>query len=67
MQKDPFNIAENFVACVKRDVQNTYAPEHVDLCTVAHLQATLQILASHYPQIQDFLSVRIQQLEAKNK
>ena len=65
--QDPFTLAENFVACVKRDVQSIYAPEHVDTCTVAHLQSTLQILASHHPQIQEFLQVRIQQLESRNK
>jgi hypothetical protein len=64
MQKDPLTLAENFVACVKRNAEKTYAPEHVETCMIAHLQSTLQILASHHPQIQEFLSVRIQQLEA---
>jgi hypothetical protein len=65
--QDPLTLAENFVACVKRNAENTYAPEHVETCMIAHLQSTLQILASHHPQIQEFLKVRIEKMEGQGK
>jgi hypothetical protein len=65
--QDPLKLAENFVACVKRNAENTYAPEYVETCTIAHLQSTLQILASHHPQIQEFLKARIEKMEGQGK
>jgi hypothetical protein len=65
--QDPLKLAENFVACVKRNAKNTYAPDYVDTCTIAHLQSTLQVLAWYHPEVQEFLKLRIEKMEAEGK
>jgi hypothetical protein len=65
--QDPLKLAENFVACVKRNAENTYARDYVDTCTIAHLQSTLQVLAWYHPEVQEFLKNRIEKMEAEGK
>lgn len=70
--QDSLKLAENFVACVKRNAKDTYvpdydAPDYVNTCTIAHLQSTLQVLAWYHPEVQEFLKLRIEKMEAEGK